>query len=174
LRGLHVANPKGFQSPSAIRAESVAVAIQPSSVLSDKVIIRSINIVSPQITFEGGLQGNNLSQILANIRGAGPPQDSASARKLQVDDLHISGAQVDITVTLPGAKTATVTLPDIHLAQLGQGPDGITSAELSERLLALLLESAIGAATAELAKGVIPSLPKLPEGVGDLFKRKQP
>jgi len=35
--------------------------------LSDKLIIKTINLEAPEITFEGGLSGNNLSKILANL-----------------------------------------------------------------------------------------------------------
>jgi hypothetical protein len=172
LRGLRVANPEGFQAPSAVAAESVTVEVQPRSLLTGKVVIHSIQIRSPEITFEGGLQGNNLGKLLENIRGTDPAQDQASQRKLQVDDLLVSGGQVNLTLTLLGSRSATVPMPDIHLTQLGQGPDGITSAELSEKLLAVLLETAIRTATAELAKAAIPSLDKAPKSIGDLFRQK--
>jgi uncharacterized protein involved in outer membrane biogenesis len=172
LRGLNVANPEGFQTPAAVVAESVTVEVQPRSILADKLIIPSVRIVAPEVTFEAGLAGNNLSKLLENMRGTGPPQDQASHRKLQVDDLLVSGGRINLTVTVLGQRSATVPLPDIHLTQLGQGPDGITSAELSERLLVVLLETAIRTATAELAKGKVPTLDKVPEGIGDLFRKK--
>jgi uncharacterized protein involved in outer membrane biogenesis len=172
LRGIRVGNPEGFQTPSAVVAESVAVEMEPSSILEDKLVLRSIRVIGPEVTFESGLQGNNLSKLLGNIRGTGPPQDQASRRKLQVNDLVVSGGRVNLAVTLLGTRSASVPLPDIHLTNLGQGPEGITSAELSERLLAVLIEAAISTATAELAKGALPGIEKVPESIGDLFKRK--
>src|SRR2546428_4088038 len=69
LKGFLVGNPEGFNSPSAVRVGSVGVDVQPGSVFSDKVVVRSVKVLAPEITFEGTLGGNNLSKLLANIRG---------------------------------------------------------------------------------------------------------
>src|ERR1051325_5368345 len=71
LKGFMLGNPTGFKTPSAVQVGSMEVSIVPRSVFSDKVIIHSIRILAPEITFEGGLQGNNLSKLLDNIRGPG-------------------------------------------------------------------------------------------------------
>src|SRR5687767_4038093 len=38
VKGLVVGNPEGFKTPSAIQVRSVAVALEPGSVMGDKVI----------------------------------------------------------------------------------------------------------------------------------------
>ncbi len=62
LTGLFVGNPEGFKAPSAIQVGDISVGLQPSSVLSDKVIIDKVNIQGPEITLEGSLSGNNSDQ----------------------------------------------------------------------------------------------------------------
>ena len=37
------------------------------SVMSDKIIIESINVKAPEITVEGGLKDNNLTKIQNNV-----------------------------------------------------------------------------------------------------------
>jgi hypothetical protein len=49
----------------------------------------------------------------------------------------------NLSVPMLGGKTAPVPLPDIHLANLGTGPEGITAAELSDQLLRTILESPV-------------------------------
>src|SRR5690242_13773529 len=55
VKGLFVGNPEGFKSPSAIQVGTASLALQPSSILSDKVVIHSINVQGPEITFETDL-----------------------------------------------------------------------------------------------------------------------
>ena len=52
LQGLLVGNPPGFKTAEAIKVGSVGVKIEPRSVLGDKVIVRSIKMEAPEITFE--------------------------------------------------------------------------------------------------------------------------
>src|SRR4051812_37595338 len=89
LSGFEVGNPEGFKTPNSIKVGSVAVAVVPKSVLSDKVIVRSIRVEAPDITYETDLKGNNLSKLLANVQEmAGPskPAETHSKKKaLQVD-----------------------------------------------------------------------------------------
>src|SRR3954466_3164787 len=58
LKGFVVGNPEGYKSPSAIQVGSMAVSVQPGSVMSDKIVVHSIKMVAPEITFEGTLGGN--------------------------------------------------------------------------------------------------------------------
>jgi hypothetical protein len=77
VRGLVVGNPKDYKSTNAITVGVVAVAVNPLTILSDKIVVRSIEVRQPEITFEGGLSGNNLSQILDNVNSTA----KASPRK---------------------------------------------------------------------------------------------
>src|SRR2546421_162049 len=52
INGLVVGNPEGYKSPSSISVGTASVAIQPSSLLSDKTIVRSIKLQAPEVTFE--------------------------------------------------------------------------------------------------------------------------
>src|SRR5687768_17400167 len=65
IKGLVVGNPEGFKTESAIKVGSVSMALRPSSIFSQKIVVDSINVAAPEVTLEGGLTGNNLSKILA-------------------------------------------------------------------------------------------------------------
>jgi uncharacterized protein involved in outer membrane biogenesis len=148
IKGLVVGNPTGYQSPDAISAGLIAVGVNPLSVLSDKIVVRSIHVESPEITFEGGLGGNNLSKIMDNVNTATKSGTQTSAavstnttaqakpsKKLEVDDFLITGAKVHVSLTDLGGKEMTLPLPPIHLTNLGTNPDGITAAELTRSVL---------------------------------------
>ena len=127
LGGLLVGNPPGYKSPSAIQVGSVAMKLEPKSVLGDKIVVHSLRMEAPEITFEGGPKDNNLNKILENVQGteekapATKEEKKAQARKLQVDDFLLTGGKVHVNSPLLGGKTATLPIPEIHLTGLGQG-----------------------------------------------------
>lgn len=161
IKGLIVGNPEGYQTPQAIRAGLIAIGVNPWSVLSDKIVLRSLQLESPEITFEGSLRGNNLSQILDNVNGSaqaaaqnggavstGTNAPAKPAKKYEVDDLLITGAKVHVLLTDLGGKEMTLSLPPIHLADLGKNPEGITAADLSRSVLDAIVTATVKAVAA--------------------------
>lgn len=199
LSGLVVGNPEGYKTPSAISVGSASLALKPASLFSDKLVIRSINVQAPEITFETDLKSSNLKKILANLEEATgssgkektpttPQTEKQANKKLQVDEFVISGAKVQVSITGLVGQTATVQIPEIRLAELGTGPEGITAAELTKRVLKAVLDSSIQAAgpamtdlskgaaerlTRDLGKDASGSVEKVTKGVGDLFKKSK-
>src|SRR2546426_897883 len=51
VSGLVVGNPKGYKTPSSISVGTAAVNVDPFTILSDKIVVRSIVVQSPEITF---------------------------------------------------------------------------------------------------------------------------
>jgi len=169
LKDLFVGNPEGYTTPSAIKADKIAVSLQPMSIFGDKIVVKSVDVEAPDITVEGGITKNNLTKILDNTQGSADqaeakknepesqkkaPSDKA-ARKIEVDEFVISGAKVHYSGTLSGNKAITIPIPDIHLKNLGTGPDGITAADLTKQVM--------NAITAEV-------LPALAKSAGDVGK----
>ena len=173
INSLVVGNPDGYKTPSAISVGKAAVSISPGSLLSDKIVVKSVEVREPEITFEGNPIGaNNLSKILDSVKGApdtNAPATSASTaqpasnqpgKKLEVDDFLFTGAKVHANISGMGSLTSlagvtnsdfTLTIPDIHLTDLGKGSDGITAAELT-KLLLQQVNSAVIAAVGDYAK----------------------
>lgn len=195
IKGLVVGNPKEFKTPEAIHVGSANLALLPGSLLSDKIVIKSIVVEAPEITFEGGFGGNNLSKILANVDSAAgsgsttmnaTPTEQKPGKKLEVDDFLITGAKLHVSVTGMGGESLPVPLPDIHLTDLGKGPDGITSAELTKLVLSAIEKAAIKVADqtiANLGKGAsgltknlgtntTDTVGKLGKSLGNLFKKQ--
>jgi len=196
VKNLVVGNPAGYKAPSAISVGLTAVSVSPMSVLSDKIVVKSIRLESPEITFEGGLSGNNLSKLLDNVNGTAknggpvPTNTTATAgsqpgKKLEVDDLLITGAKVHGTLILPGRGEVTLPplpLPDIHLTDLGKGPEGITSTELTKQVLREVVSGviqAVGSAATNLGKtigkdagkAVGEGVNKITTGIGGLINK---
>lgn len=154
VKGLVIGNPAGYRAPQAISVGMAAVTVAPTSVFSDKIIVKSIKVQSPEITLEGNpLGANNLKKILDNVNAATGGGSTATnapaakpAKKLEVDDLLITGAKVHL-----GTGT-TLPIPDIHLTDLGMGPNGITPAELTKDVLTETINGALKAVARNAAE----------------------
>jgi uncharacterized protein involved in outer membrane biogenesis len=195
IQGLFVGNPEGFKMPSAILVGTASLALQPSSLLADKVVIKSINLQGPEITYETDLKSSNLKRILANLEAATgggektatQPKEAKAGKKLEVDEFLISGAMVQLGINALGEHSATVALPEIHLTDLGKGPEGITAAELAKLVLQAIEKEAAPAAArlaanlasekgaAELkglaGQGASNAVDSVTKGIGNLFKK---
>lgn len=205
LKGFLLGNPEGYKTPSAIQFGEASLGVQPMSVLSDKIHVTHVRVIAPEITFEGALGSkNNLNKIMENVEattGGGQPADKGAekpksepapggaSKKLQVDDILISGAKVNVTLTALGGRKLSLIIPDIHLTNLGSGPEGITAGELTKLVMKNIntetykaVEKAVADfgkqtldAVKDVTKGGSNSLDKAAQtlkGVGDLFKKK--
>lgn len=196
--GLVVGNPDGYKTPHAISVGKAALALKPGSLLADKIVINSIDVESPEITFEGGLSHDNLKQIRDNLNettssngpggsntvaGATPKEEKKANKKLEVDDFQITNAKLDVSIS---GVEKSLTLPTIHLTNLGTGPDGITAAELTKKVISAIEDAAekevagnLGDFTKDaeklakgLGKGAGGSLTNLSKGLGSFFKKQ--
>lgn len=198
IKGLLVGNPDPYKSPQSISLGTATLDLKPGSLLADKLIIKTINLEAPEITFEGGLSGNNLSKILANLNdttsgpgstnvaGATPKEEKKASKKLEVDDFQITGAKVSIILTGVTSKPVTVPIPTIHLTNLGTGPEGITVTELTKQVFSEIEKAAVKAAaenatdlgkaaenlTKGLGKNTGGAVSNVTQGIGNLFKKK--
>ena len=179
INDLVLGNPEAYlaKAPDAISVGKTAVSVAPFSVLSDKIVIKSVEVISPEITFEGNPFGaNNLKAIMNNVNafsgGAGPDTNAPTqtgankpAKQLEVDDFLISGAKVHF-------NGATLPLPDIHFSDLGTGPEGITAADLTKKVLGEISASTIkevASSVGNAGKAVGSEAGKLGKSLGGLF-----
>jgi hypothetical protein len=202
VKGLVLGNPAGYKAPSAISVGKASVSVSPGSIFSDKIVIRSVEIRDAEITFEGNpLGANNLTKIMNNVNAmtasaantgtnapaAASPGGKKPAKKLEVDDLLITGAKVHANLTGIVNKEITLPLPDIHLTDLGKNNDGLTAADLTQKVLGEVTTGTIKALTAavtDLGKDVTGAakdaaqnagkaagegVDKLKKGIGGLF-----
>ena len=196
IKGLVIGNPEGYKTPQAISVGLVAVGVNPLSVLSDKIVVRSVRVEALEITFEGGLRGglreNNLSKIMDNVNATakkgGPASTNATsqakpAKKFEVDDVLITGAKIHVNFTDLGGMT--LPLPPIHLVDLGKDSNGITATDLTRRVLDAITSATlktVSSAVTDIGKGaesvgkdagktVGKGVNKITKGIGGLFNR---
>ncbi len=193
MRGLVIGNPEGFKTPNAVKLGTASLQVKPLSLIGNKIVVQSIKADGAEITFEGSLGSSNLGKIqenvdvyVATLLGPADKDKKSAGKKLQVDELVISNAKINLSMTILGGKSATIPLPEIKLTNLGQGADGITPAEVIKVVMKEVMNKTttaitgflsgagkvltdsvknVGETAAEAAKGVT-------KGLGDLFKKK--
>ncbi len=183
LKGLFIGNPQGYKSPSAIKVDTIRIAVAPASLFSKKVHLRSVVIDSPEITFEGGIEGNNLTTLQQNIQKFSGGSPSKSETRLQVDEFVIRGARVSVAAVPLGGKAMSLPLPDIRLENLGSQGDGITVPELSKQVIGEVVKGTmvvIAKSADQIFKGASEAAKNLGDegkaaadvvkGIGNLFK----
>ena len=189
IKGLNLGNPEGYKADSAMEIPVATIAIRPTTVFKEKLVIKTIELEGPHITYEGQLSGSNLSKIQENIdefvqkvKGLAGKSDEetegqpSGGKKLQVDEIIVRNAKVKIALTVLGGKGANVTLPEIRLSGLGQGEEGVTGPEVLKAVW-----NAIVKATTEKVTGVAGGIGEgalkvgesILKGVGDMLKKDQ-
>jgi len=146
LKDFYLGNPKGFNSPQAMRVGFVYVDVDEKSVTGDTIIIERIEVVGPEITYEKIHGTDNFQTILNNVKGsasAGEPSKTkpgkeGERKKLLIKDFIVREGKVNLAVSMVGGKTISVSLPDIHLKDVGKEKGGASSAEVFEKVFAAL------------------------------------
>ncbi len=197
VTGMVIGNPDGFKTPAAMSVGSASLSVSPGSIFSDKIVVRSIRVEAPEITYETDLKNSNLGKIQSNLEAfMGPgstnaPADpgatsSGSSKKLQVDEFLVTGGKINVSLTALAGKTVTVPLPELRFTDLGKGPEGITAAALTKEVLDKIIAEAVkassgavadlgrqaGEAAKALGKTATDSLKDSTKGIGDLLKKK--
>ncbi len=155
LRGLEVGNPPGYGAPRAIRAGTIAVSLDPSTLGADVVTIHDILVDAPEITYELKGGTNNLEAIRRHIEaglgraadgqargeGAGKGGAPPSGRRYVIGRVTLRGARVTMTNPALKGQGITFALPDVDVRDLGRHGGGVTAGQAAERVAAALTGS---------------------------------
>lgn len=159
LQGLVVGNPAGYKTSNAFSLGEISFAIDPKSVTTDTIVIKSLRIIAPEITYESVKGMTNLDQLQKNVEqavGSGGSSGAASeeasggdsaAKKLIIKDLKISDGKINYSNALLGDKPISLALPSIQLTDIGESSGGASSAEVVKQILAAINKNAAGAVT---------------------------
>jgi hypothetical protein len=163
IKGLVVGNPADFKLPYAMSMDEGTIAIDTSTLLSDEIHIKSINLDNISINFEQkGLKSNFqvIAEGLKPVAEVEEPAETApaadagtevgSGKKVVVDELRITNAKVSVKL-IGQLKEMSFKLPEIVLKDLGKN-DKMTLAEMSELIFTKITE-----AIAQAGSGIIPS-----------------
>ena len=197
LKDLAVENPKGFTSPTFVKANLIRVQTNVFALTKKELHIREVTLAGPEFTYEYAGGKSNVGVFMDRFKGeekkpAEAPQQAkerGEPMKLKIDLLRVTDAKVRLVVA---GKPMTVTLPSIEIRNIADGNgNGLPPDQVVKILLAKVLgsvESTAGGAAkqaveatkqaaeaAEAAKNVGKDVTeqgkRLGEGVQKMFKK---
>jgi len=168
LNGLTVGNPKGFETKQAFSLGKIKLVLDPSSLTKDVIVVKELRIEQPKVTYELRTTGSNLDAIQRNVDaylGSGPksaqpaksqPKEASGKEgvKLVIDQLYVTGGEVDVSSIGLQGKMLKTPLPEVHLQGIGRGKGGASPGEVAKIILGSLTRGA-GSAVGALNLGAI-------------------
>lgn len=140
IEDLTIGNPGGYSEAQALSLGGVTVSLQPMSLFSDLIVIDRIAIDRPIIRIEPGAGGaTNLQALQRNIEAyIGPAPEEEQPTPLRIAHFDLTGAKLVVGGGPIGFSDRSLTLPDLHLTDLG-GEQGILPAEAAKKVFAALM-----------------------------------
>jgi uncharacterized protein involved in outer membrane biogenesis len=173
IAGLTINNPDGYSSAKLFNLEGIAVDLDLSSLNEDVLVIESIRIQNPRISFEVDENGeNNMQTLLNNIEsGASEGGDEAQgeALKMIINEFEFSGGQVNASSKLKPGEDVDLKLKTIKLSNIGKAQGGVTADVVAQEITSELVGAVIGAAA---KAGISKSIEKKTKSFLDKLKGK--
>jgi len=176
ITNLVIGNPPGFKGAHALKVGSVEVKIKLSSLATDTVVVESVVVQEPEVLYEMGGGGSNLSRLQRNAEAAMPasgaaPAKSAPTKSLFIKDLRVSGGQVGLAASALGGQGATIALPAVQMRNLGG--KGRSPAQAVSEVLGAISGSAGKAVSGLGAKALGDAASSVMGKLGGLLKGKR-
>lgn len=145
LSGFVVGNPAGFKTPSAFELGDIAVQVDTSSLDSDTIVINSVTINGPKVTYELGDGGSNVDAIKRNVDtyakkfssggSSSTSEDAGPQKKIIIERLTITDGNVSVSAPFLDGKKIGSDLPSITLTDIGKDSGGASPAEVIKRVI---------------------------------------
>jgi uncharacterized protein involved in outer membrane biogenesis len=159
IASLKLGNPKGFKADYALKADRIALAVEPSSLTRDVVLIRKIALDGPHIIYEKNDQGvSNFDAIQKNVDQylgtGGKDKDSdkkdGDEKKMIIESLSIRNAKVSYN----GLVDVNLDLPDIELRDVGKKSGGVNASNLARTVISELNAQTVKAIAKSVSNSV--------------------
>ena len=165
IKKLQIGNPKGFSDNNIFEVGKVLVSFEPKTVLTDKIIIKSVVISGTKVSAElknlysldsnvSALQ-NNINKYLgitSKAKDAKKDDIDKDGKKVVIKDLKINDTSLSLGAS---GQTVTLPLPDIHKKGIGENKKEKSIAQVFADILNMIsLESVkgVGSAAVDLTK----------------------
>ncbi|MCC6212428.1 MAG: hypothetical protein IT513_15430 [Burkholderiales bacterium] len=150
IRGLAIGNPKGYAAPHALKVGELSLKLDPGSVTKDVIVVKELLIASPDVVYERGPGGDNMSVIQKNVeawvaKNTGPKQaDAGPGKKFVIENLYLRNGRAHFGTTLSAA------VPDMHLRDIGKKSNGATAGDVVKQVWGALARGVTSVATSAL------------------------
>ncbi|MFA6815380.1 MAG: hypothetical protein WCS73_03710 [Lentisphaeria bacterium] len=174
-----IGNPEGFQTESAFKVDKIYVSFDRNSLLKNKIVVHNVLIDGAQVIYEHELIGSNISKIYKNVQRLVPEKTETgkedvkeastepekSGKKVVIDFVDVTNTKIGVSSVYLGGRSLKISMPDIHLTDLGKEKDGMTLKES----VAVIFDRVLGSVN-QLTQSVGSMLDKGAKNIGDAAK----
>ena len=153
LYGLVVGNPAGFKTKQALSLDEISMTLDIRSLTTDVIRIKELILLKPEIMYEYAAGNSNLDVLRRNIERAighskQKAQRSESGKKLFIEHLYVKSARAHVSAELLNGEAVSLSIPDVHLQDIGRKSDGVTAGEVTKQILGSIVRQVSTAMTA--------------------------
>lgn len=160
IDNITVANPENYKTPNIFDLNKIKVKVDLKSLTSDTLVIDSVVVDKPEITYEMlSLTQNNIKEIQNNVQNylnkfvkeAQPAEKNASEAKAASGDEENAGKKVVIKKLLINeaklsaaamGQEVSITLPTIEMNNLGEASDERSIPQIIASVMKRILDTA--------------------------------
>jgi hypothetical protein len=158
--GVSISNPTGYQEAEACRFECLDGYVTVPSLFLNDIQVHDLVLSHPVFTVEFAEGKSNWGTLIGNLVGEDPPADAKSSPEAPAEEttfritrLRIIDGVVRFRSSLIPGGVATISLPDLELADLGTAPGSATPI----RIVLAVLFQLLGGGAMEQKKVPLPS-----------------
>lgn len=158
VKDIKIENPKGYKSENLFYLKELGVKIDISTITNDIIVVDSIKITEPKITYEMlSLTQNNISDLLNNIQtNTASPKDNTSkketkktkaqqtsSKKVIIKTLSVDDGIISVMAGIGSLKEElSLPLPKIEMHNIGQEKQGSSIKDTVNLVIKKILNSA--------------------------------
>ena len=167
MSDITIGNPAGFNEPYALSLGKIATELDVRSLFSDEIVIHRFDVVNPVIIFENAGAGQNLQIINENVQSyIGPTtEEEAKPMTFVIEDFQLIGAKIKIAGMGVESLNQEITLPDLHLTDIGKKDNGVLAADAAKQIFEKVMAMVQKELVKAQAKGILSDNIKIPGGM---------
>jgi hypothetical protein len=156
MKGLKVANPKGFTGAHLMQTGTFELELVPGSLMDKTILIKKFELDGLDMYIDQKMPMSNIAVIMDNLKklaGGEKPKDEkpSEGKKVKIDLITIKNVVAHVKVLV--GPELTIKVPLIELKNVtGDNAAGVALPELMARIVPAVL-----AAVLESGKGVLPA-----------------
>jgi len=149
-----VGNPEGYSKTDSFAVDKVEVGLNVSSLMSDTIVVRKIQIDAPAIAFESKKGLSNFDAMLANAKKSSEENEKAeksgekkAGKKVVIEEFTLNNAKVSYASDLTMGKALKIALPSVTVRDIGKEKGGTSFVDALTEVMNGILGGVSQAAT---------------------------
>ena len=145
IKGLEIANPKGYDGPYLMQLDEITVDLDLDELSAETIVLERVLIDGARIAaIVKGKDDSNLQTLMDNLDTGSSAAAETDAGEITViiDRLDFVNAQATVDAVFLSEQVA-IDVPDVHLSGIGRKEGGATAGEVAAALLKPITEAVV-------------------------------